>query len=95
MENCMRTIKNTLMLILFAVFNTVIAFAQDEVTTGTKSVTKTATNTTTTDWYTEPWVWIVGGAVFILLLAAMIRGGSTSDTVVRKTTITRKDISDA
>ena len=26
-------------------------------------------------WYTQPWVWIVGAAVFILLLVAMLRGG--------------------
>ncbi|HEY0679227.1 MAG TPA: hypothetical protein VGD17_13140 [Chitinophagaceae bacterium] len=26
------------------------------------------------DWYTQPWVWIVGGAVFILLLVALLRG---------------------
>jgi hypothetical protein len=25
-------------------------------------------------WYTQPWVWIVGGAVFILLLVALLRG---------------------
>jgi hypothetical protein len=24
-------------------------------------------------WYTQPWVWIVGGAVFILLLVALLR----------------------
>jgi hypothetical protein len=27
------------------------------------------------DWYTQPWVWIVGGAVFILLLVALLRSG--------------------
>lgn len=27
------------------------------------------------DWYTRPWVWIVGGAVFLLLLVALLRGG--------------------
>ena len=27
-------------------------------------------------WYQQPWVWIVGGAVFILLLVALLRGGS-------------------
>ena len=27
------------------------------------------------EWYQQPWVWIVGGAVFILLLAAILRGG--------------------
>ena len=24
-------------------------------------------------WYQQPWVWIVGGAVFILLLVALLR----------------------
>lgn len=27
-------------------------------------------------WYTAPWVWVVGAAVFILLLVALTRGGS-------------------
>ena len=26
------------------------------------------------EWYQQPWVWIVGGAVFILLLVALLRG---------------------
>jgi hypothetical protein len=26
------------------------------------------------NWYTSPWVWIIGAAVFILLLAALLRG---------------------
>lgn len=26
------------------------------------------------EWYEQPWVWVVGGAVFILLLAAILRG---------------------
>ena len=30
-------------------------------------------------WYTSPWVWIVGAAVFILLLVALVRGGSRTD----------------
>jgi hypothetical protein len=25
-------------------------------------------------WYSHPWVWVVGGAVFILLLVALLRG---------------------
>jgi hypothetical protein len=28
-------------------------------------------------WYEATWVWVVGGAVFILLLVALLRGGST------------------
>lgn len=32
------------------------------------------------NWYQQPWVWIVGGAVFILLLVAMLKGsGSKKD----------------
>ena len=31
------------------------------------------------DWYTQPWVWIVGGALFILLLVALLRGGRRRD----------------
>jgi hypothetical protein len=30
-------------------------------------------------WYTQPWVWIVGGALFILLLVALLRGGGRKD----------------
>ena len=26
-------------------------------------------------WYTNPIVWVIGGAVFILLLVALLRGG--------------------
>lgn len=26
-------------------------------------------------WYMQPWAWIVGGAIFILLLVALTRGG--------------------
>lgn len=34
-----------------------------------------------TMWYSNPWIWVVGAAVFILLLAAILRSGGsrTSD----------------
>jgi len=31
------------------------------------------------EWYQQPWVWIVGGAVFILLLAAILRSNSKTE----------------
>ena len=31
------------------------------------------------NWYAQPWVWIVGAAVFILLLVALLRGNRASD----------------
>ena len=78
--------------------NAAIAIAQDDGTGGgsgdggsvTVSKSTTSTSTTTQDWYTAPWVWIVGGAVFVLLLIALVRGGS-SRTDVHRTTI-RKDV---
>jgi hypothetical protein len=54
-----------------AVLTSVTAFAQDVVLENKAS---SSSNTTTTTWYAAPWVWIVGAAVFILLLAAIVRG---------------------
>jgi hypothetical protein len=31
------------------------------------------------NWYTQPWVWIIGAAVFILLLIALLRGNRSRD----------------
>jgi len=31
------------------------------------------------NWYSQPWVWIVGGAVFLLLLVALLRGNSNKN----------------
>ncbi len=52
-----------------------IAFAQDkkvDVNIGTNSGGGS-------NWYAQPWVWIVGGAVFLLLLVALMRGNSNKD----------------
>ena len=51
----------------------VVAWAQEK-----KVDVNIETSSTTHTWYTQPWVWIVGGAIFILLLVALVRGGSTS-----------------
>jgi len=32
-----------------------------------------------TTWYAQPWVWIIGGLVFILLLVAILRGGGNKN----------------
>ena len=75
----------------------VILFAQ-EGTGGGASTTETSTSKTTvsvtesTDWYSSPWVWIIGGAVFLLLLVALLGGGSRRrDTAGRtdKVTVTK------
>lgn len=30
------------------------------------------------NWYQQPWVWVVGGALFILILVAIVKSGSKS-----------------
>ena len=64
---------------LFSCFQ-LVCLAQDG---GTKTTVKTTT-TEHRDWYTIPWVWVVGGVIVLLLLVAIINGGRSSS----RTTIT-------
>ena len=67
-------IKNFVATLMLCFVSTVL-WAQDAGSSGVKvEVSKTETT-----WYTQPWVWIVGGAVFILLLVALIRGGGNKN----------------
>ena len=73
----LQNIKNIVVMFVLAMLSTVVAMAQDGGATAGVDVNVTKTETTT--WYTNPWVWIVGVAVFILLFAAIVRGGSRTD----------------
>ncbi|RYD59355.1 MAG: hypothetical protein EOP56_00380 [Sphingobacteriales bacterium] len=64
---------NRLTLMIMSLFVSVYSFAQEEGKSLNIDVTRTE-STTTTNWYANPWVWIVGAAIFILLFAAIIRG---------------------
>lgn len=73
MKNKLMNMANKWLLLIIALFTNVFAFAQEA---GGSIVTKTTTTTTNSEeWYTSPWVWVIGAAVFILLFAAIIRGG--------------------
>ena len=50
-------------------FYGILAFAQEKGVDVDISVKKES------DWYQNPIVWVIGGAVFILLLVALLRGG--------------------
>ena len=65
--------KKVFFALLFALYGTLV-FAQGE----TKSVDVNI-NTKGGNWYASPWVWVVGAAVFILLLVALTRGGGRRD----------------
>ena len=80
-------------LLFLATITNAIAWAQDSSVTATTQTTSTTTET----WYTEPWVWIVGGAVLILIIVALTRGnkgdstGRTDKVTVTKTTSSESD----
>jgi len=96
MKNLIESYKNQSLLAFFLLFNAVVSFAQegggttegDASVSVSKTTTKSTSSTTMTDWYTQPWVWVVGGLVFILILVALVRGGS-SRTEVKRTTVHR------
>ena len=87
------TLKTLLTFLMIAMLQMVV-WAQEE---GSGSASGSSSTTTTTksssvssqsaDWYTSPWVWVIGAAVFILLLVALLRGGSKGSAA----TATRTD----
>ena len=81
------TYKTFVTLLMLSLFQA-IAWAQDS----TVSSSRTTTTTEQTTWYTQPWVWVVGGAVFLLLIVALVRSNSssgTSDSRTDKVTYTK------
>jgi len=62
------------MLVLFSVIMTIASFAQE----ADKKVDINI-NTNKDNFWASPWVWVVGGAVFILLLVALLRGGGRKE----------------
>jgi hypothetical protein len=94
-----------LFLLLFLSLFSLTVWSQEEQggessTTTTKTEKKTSVSINANDstgantWYTSPWVWVVGAAVFILLLVALLsnRGRdsvSTSDRVHVTKTVER------
>ena len=54
---------------------------------GSSSTTITTETTETTTWYTQPWVWIVGAIVLLILIVALVRGNSGPTHTSRTTAI--------
>ena len=72
----------------------VVLFAQDSGGSTTSSSSKKVdinVSNNSGDWYTSPWVWIIGAAVFILLLVALVGGGRNrgTDASTDRVTVTK------
>ena len=90
MKNSAKLIRfKSLITLLIFNFVQLVVLAQDS--TSSSSTTTSVTTEQTTDWYTSPWVWVIGAAVFILLLVALMRGnsGRASTGASDKVTVTK------
>ena len=67
----MKSSFNKISLSILAAFISVVALAQEKGLDVDIDVNKGG------EWYSQTWVWIVGGAVFLLLLVALLRGGGS------------------
>lgn len=65
----LKNLSKSVMATILTVFATTIVYAQEKGVDLNINVKKEGA-----DWYTQPWVWVVGGAVFLLLLIALLRG---------------------
>lgn len=62
-------------LLLFVMSGTLLLAREGE----TKKINVDINTNGGSTWYASPWVWVVGAAVFILLLVALTRGGRRTD----------------
>lgn len=72
MTNISRWYKQLVGLITFTMLS-VISYAQEKGVDINVDVKKEG------EWYQQTWVWILGGAIFVLLLVALLRGGGKKD----------------
>ncbi len=71
-----KTIYNKVVLAILAFMITIVSFAQE-----TKKVdVDINADSGGGGFFASPWVWVVGVAVFILLLVALMRGGGNRRT---------------
>lgn len=68
MIKTMRTNSKNLSLLFAAMIISILSFAQDK-----KIDVNINTKNDSSNVFMQPWVWVVGGALFILLLVALLR----------------------
>ena len=69
-------IKSSLSLLSRAFFAVVLSLANVVAFAQEKGIDVDINVKDENEWYQKPWVWVVGAAVFILLLVALLRSGS-------------------
>lgn len=81
--------KNIVALLVVTCMQTVL-WAQDSGgSSTTTSSKKVDVSVSSNEWYTSPWVWVIGAAVFILLLVALVGGGRGRTSSGGRVTVTK------
>ncbi len=94
------SILNKMVMVVLMLCMGNFAFGQDSSSSTTSTSSSTDIKVTSGqneggDWYTSPWVWVLAGLGFILLLVALLRGSSSnrraeaSDSVTVTKTVSR------
>jgi len=96
MKALISSAKTYMLLVMFCLVQTIL-WAQDNGGGGSNSGGGSSTTEVNISadtggaWYASPWVWVIGAAVFILLLVALTSGGRSRDDGARtdKVTVTK------
>lgn len=75
----LQPLRIKIMLSLVTLLSSIWLQAQEETKKIEVEINTKGAGETANSFFTQPWVWVVGGAVFILLLVALLRGNRRSD----------------
>jgi hypothetical protein len=81
--------KNFIATLFFACIQTAL-WAQDSGGSSTTSSSKKVdVSVSSSNWYSSPWVWVIGAAIFILLLVALVGGSRGRTSSGDRVTVTK------
>ena len=70
----MKQLVQKISFLLLAISSSIFVWAQDKDLKVDVDVNKGGG-----DWYTQPWVWAIGAAVFIIIIVAILKGGGKKE----------------
>ena len=87
MKQSIQSAMRKIQLFCLTLLLTSVAFAQDSAMSAT--TTTSTSSTTERVWYMEPWAWIVGGIILLLIIFLAARGNGDKSTTSDRVTVTK------